>query len=310
MPNTIDCPAVPVRGRSTVSQWCRHIPAARPVFAFTSCARFSGRFELSASKVRAIVDCEGLTLAPGESWTLEEMMVSSGGDHSALLGAVADRLARNHPPLRVSRPPTGWCSWYCFGPNVTATQVLDNLDIIARNIPALKYIQIDDGYQRAMGDWLETGSAFGGSVRTVLSEIRKRGFEPAIWVAPFIAEADSHRVSAAPGLVHQGHDRCARCARIASRSAGGGTALGTRSTARIQPPQHISNACSARCATSGAAPTSSSMRTSGARCMADVFTIRTPRGLPRIAAGCRQSCVVPETAFCSVAIIRSGRRSG
>lgn len=162
------------------------------VFAFTSCARYSGRFELSASKVRAIVDCEGLTLAPGESWTLEEMMVSSGGNHSALLVAVAERLAKNHPPLRVSRPPTGWCSWYCFGPNVTARQVLDNLDTIARNIPALKYIQIDDGYQRAMGDWLETGSAFGGSVRTVLSEIKKRGFEPAIWVAPFIAEADSH----------------------------------------------------------------------------------------------------------------------
>jgi alpha-galactosidase len=161
------------------------------VLAFTSCARFSGRFELAASKVRAIVDCEGLTLAPGESWTLEEMMVASGRDRSALLGAVAERLAKNHPTPRLSRPPTGWCSWYCFGPNVTGTQVLDNLDTIARNFPALKYIQIDDGYQRAMGDWLETGSAFGGSVRTVLTEIKKRGFEPAIWVAPFIAEADS-----------------------------------------------------------------------------------------------------------------------
>src|SRR5262249_14408543 len=28
------------------------------VFAFTSCARFSGRFEIAASAVRAIVDCE------------------------------------------------------------------------------------------------------------------------------------------------------------------------------------------------------------------------------------------------------------
>jgi len=162
------------------------------VFAFTSCHRFSGRFELSASRIRAVVDCEGLVLPPGASWPLEEMMVASSGDRSSLLAAVAERLAKNHPPLRTSRPPTGWCSWYCFGPNVTATQVLDNLDTIASTLPALKYIQIDDGYQRAMGDWLETGSAFGGSVRTVLAEIRKRGFVPAIWVAPFIAEADSH----------------------------------------------------------------------------------------------------------------------
>jgi alpha-galactosidase len=69
--------------------------------------------------------------------------------------------------------------------------VLDNLDAIARAIPGLKYIQIDDGYQPAMGDWLDTGPAFGGNVRGVLSAIKQKGFEPAIWVAPFIAEEQS-----------------------------------------------------------------------------------------------------------------------
>src|SRR5262249_41003118 len=42
------------------------------VFAFTSCRRFSGRFELTGSTLRAIVDCEGLMLGPRESWPLEE----------------------------------------------------------------------------------------------------------------------------------------------------------------------------------------------------------------------------------------------
>jgi alpha-galactosidase len=70
--------------------------------------------------------------------------------------------------------------------------VLENLDFIAKRTPGLKYIQIDDGYQPAMGDWLETGTAFGGDVQGVLKEIRNRGFEPAIWVAPFIAEEKSH----------------------------------------------------------------------------------------------------------------------
>jgi alpha-galactosidase len=161
-------------------------------WAFTSCARFSGRFEVSASRVRAIVDCEGLTLDPGGSWPLEELFVARGRDRLSLLDSVASRLAQHHPPLRATQPPTGWCSWYCFGPGVTARQVLDNLDTIATAMPSLKYVQIDDGYQRAMGDWLETGAAFGGSVRTVLAEIRQRGFEPAIWVAPFIAESASH----------------------------------------------------------------------------------------------------------------------
>ena len=195
-------------GRRTYYGLLTLTPAAGDarVFAFTSCARFSGRFEVTASAVRAIVDGEGRTLAPGETWPLEELMVTSGRDRTALLAAVASRLAANHPPLKTATPPTGWCSWYCFGPSVTAAQVLDNLDAIARQLPALKYIQIDDGYQRAMGDWLETGNAFGGSVRTVLAEIRKRGFEPAIWVAPFIAEEQSHLFQEHPDWFVRGAD--------------------------------------------------------------------------------------------------------
>src|SRR5439155_6999008 len=164
------------------------------LLAFSSCARFSGRFRLRSSTPRrlaAVVDTEGLTLGAGETWTLEELMVSSGADRGRLLAELGDRLAMHHPPLSVAHPPSGWCSWYCFGPRVTAQQMLDYLNVIATPFPALRYVQIDDGYQSAMGDWLTTGNAFGGNVRTVLDQIRRRGFEPAIWVAPFVAEAES-----------------------------------------------------------------------------------------------------------------------
>jgi alpha-galactosidase len=175
--------------------------------AFTSCARFSGRFELyDAARLTAVVDTEGLTLAPGETWVLEDLLVTSGSDRSRLLGDAANRLVARHPPLKVQAPPTGWCSWYCFGPGVTAQQVLDNLDVIAKSVPALRYVQIDDGYQSAMGDWLETGAAFGGNVRTVLSEVRVRGFEPAIWVAPFVAEEKSDLFRSHPDWFMTGAD--------------------------------------------------------------------------------------------------------
>jgi alpha-galactosidase len=166
--------------------------APETVLAFTSSRRFSGQFEIHPGAIQVVVDTEGLELAPGATWELEELTVLSGADRGALLGEVADRLSRNHPPLGFPAPPAGWCSWYCFGPRVTADQVLANLDAIASRIPGLKYVQVDDGYQPAMGDWLETGPAFGGDVRGVLKAIRDRGFEPAIWVAPFIAEEASN----------------------------------------------------------------------------------------------------------------------
>jgi len=162
------------------------------VLAFTSCRRFSGQFRLRPSSIEIVLDLEGLSLPPGETWALEEFSVASGPDRDALLATIAKRLGDHHPPLRFPAPPSGWCSWYCFGPKVTAQNILDNLAVIARDVPGLRYIQIDDGYQPAMGDWLETGSAFGGQVQSVLRDIRARGFEPAIWVAPFIAEESSN----------------------------------------------------------------------------------------------------------------------
>jgi alpha-galactosidase len=161
------------------------------VLAFTSCRRFSGRFHVRPSSLEAVIDGEGVAIGPGETWPLEEVVVLAGPDQEALLAELARRIGESHPPLRFPVPPSGWCSWYCFGPRVTAEQVLANLDVIARRVPGLKYIQIDDGYQPAMGDWLETGAAFGGDVQGVLKAIRARGFEPAIWVAPFIAEKHS-----------------------------------------------------------------------------------------------------------------------
>jgi alpha-galactosidase len=161
------------------------------LLAFTSCRRFVGRFYLWPKSIQVVLDTENLTLEPGQTWELEEFQFGAGAERNLLLTALAERIAHHHPPLHTAPVPTGWCSWYCFGSRVTAGQVLANLDFIARNVPSLKYIQLDDGYQPAMGDWLETGKAFGGGVQDVLKQIRQKGFEPALWVAPFIAEKGS-----------------------------------------------------------------------------------------------------------------------
>lgn len=161
------------------------------MLAFTSCRRYIGQFYLNYPSLKVVVDTEGQELRTGETWQLEPFTYRSGSDREQLLDKLAAQLVANHPPLHSPTPPTGWCSWYCFGPRVTAKQVLDNLDFIAKHTPGLRYVQIDDGYQPTMGDWLDTGAAFGGDVQGVLKQIRERGFEPAIWVAPFVAEEKS-----------------------------------------------------------------------------------------------------------------------
>src|SRR5262249_21703440 len=163
------------------------------LLAFTSCRRLRRRFDPPGGAVQGWIAAAGLSPAPWGAreregaWEVEGLVVWAGRDGDERLPALARRLEENPPRLGAPAPPSGWCSWYCFGPRVTAAQVLANLDVIARTIPGLKYIQIDDGYQAAMGDWLETGEAFGGGVGAVLRQIRERGFAPALWVAPFLA---------------------------------------------------------------------------------------------------------------------------
>ena len=181
--------------------------ADQVLLGFASCRRFDGRLGFDGTRLLVSLDTEGLALAPGETWELEEFLTLVGPDREALLDALAGRIEQAHPRRAGFRaPPMGWCSWYCFGPGVTATNIYANLDWIAKNAPELRYIQIDDGYQPWMGDWLETGKSFGGDIKAVLKEIRARGFEPAIWVAPFVASPQSKLFQEHPDWFMKGDD--------------------------------------------------------------------------------------------------------
>jgi len=161
------------------------------VLGFSSCRRFVGKFHVNDSRIQVVLATEGATLGAGESWKLEELFFSRGTDRNELLRQLADAIGRHHPRQQHRKLPTGWCSWYCFGPNVTAQNVRENLQVMSRKASRLTYVQIDDGYQPWMGDWLDTGKAFGGGVQVVLEQIESAGFEPAIWVAPFVASPES-----------------------------------------------------------------------------------------------------------------------
>ncbi|MCI0499769.1 MAG: alpha-galactosidase [Planctomycetales bacterium] len=167
-------------------------PNAEPILlGFTSCRRFVGKFDVNAARLRVVLNTEGLTLHPNEHWQLEEFAVLTGADTNTLLKRLAGRISEHHPKLPWPHLPTGWCSWYCFGPEVTAQNIIDNLEQFKQNLPEVRYIQIDDGYQPWMGDWLDLNQNFGGSIKDVIAQIRRSGFEPAIWVAPFSASPES-----------------------------------------------------------------------------------------------------------------------
>ena len=201
-----------VAGAATVRSLALLSPVggARHLLAFGSCRRFAGEFRFFPAKYEAVLDGELRTLAPGASWDLEEFVHFAGADREALLDQLAARLAANHPRLAFPKIPTGWCSWYYYGKNLKEDDIIANLDAIARDRDRginLEYIQIDDGYQPAHGDWLEANPKFFPSgIKATCQKIRDRGFQPAIWVAPFIAAPNSRLLKEHPGWFVQGDD--------------------------------------------------------------------------------------------------------
>ena len=171
---------------------------SRPhLLGFCSCFRFSGCIRYNTERLELVLNCENIKLLPGERIKLEEIYAEKG-ERNEILSNFSAAILANHPRPEFTEIPTGWCSWLTYGPFVTEKNVYDNLEAIEKNGLNLKYIQIDDGYQRYMGDWLSSTDKFAGGVQRVCKIIKEKGFEPAIWVAPFIAQEESAIFKAHP----------------------------------------------------------------------------------------------------------------
>lgn len=160
------------------------------LIAYSSSKRFVGKIHFNGEELMLEQDLGNIVIEPGEVLMLEEVMICEDEDREKLLECLGERLGQHHQRLMFDPIPTGWCSWYYYGPDVTGKDIQDNMEVIKEQAPELKYIQIDDGYQAYMGDYLTPAPSF-SHLLELIEQIKEDGLEPAIWVAPFIAEADS-----------------------------------------------------------------------------------------------------------------------
>lgn len=93
-------------------------------------------------------------------------------------------------PADIPPAPTVWCTWYRYYLQVTADHVRANLDHMSELALPIDVVQIDDGYQRGLGDWLDFDPGFGDLPRLV-ADIRGAGRRAGIWLAPFLVGDES-----------------------------------------------------------------------------------------------------------------------
>lgn len=158
------------------------------------------RIDRARAALEAVCWTDGIPIDPGETLQSERLVVDERDGALEQLERYAlgtARAMRARAPGRAVTEwrsyywrsvPTGWCSWYYYFTNVTEADVLANLAALQRlrDVLPVECVQIDDGYQSEIGDWLRVNEKFPHGMAWLAREIYHAGFRPGIWLAPFL----------------------------------------------------------------------------------------------------------------------------
>lgn len=136
---------------------------------------------------------DGLTVDPGQTLASETLYVELTSEPLRSLERYGDALATEMKALTYDEVANGWCSWYRYFTAVSERDVLSNLDDLAahRDEVPVQYVQLDDGFQADIGDWLTLNDKFPHGLKWLVEQIHERGYQAGLWLAPFLVGANS-----------------------------------------------------------------------------------------------------------------------
>lgn len=170
-----------------------------PVHVF---AASDGRTEVPS--VRAVA-AEGVVRVAADG-PVEHLVDSGGGGIDAALARWADTYAARSGVAPPRPAPTLWCSWYHYFTAVTETDMVENLAAMdALDLP-IDVVQLDDGYQSEIGDWLFLSDRFGSLADLIGRITQQHGRRAGIWVAPFLVGSRSRLAAEHPDWLVGGGD--------------------------------------------------------------------------------------------------------
>jgi alpha-galactosidase len=138
------------------------------------------------SRILTAARFEGRRVVASEEFSCEELAVIYGDLSGENLETYADLAADRQSVGEVRGTPPGWCSWYQYFTGVTRGDVEDNLRLLSGDLAKLgiEVVQVDDGYQSRVGDWLDPAEGF-EDLESLAGEISRAGKLPGVWLAPF-----------------------------------------------------------------------------------------------------------------------------
>ena len=146
-----------------------------------------------SSALTAASYADGVTVDSGRRLSSERLLIEPTGAPLQSLGRYGDALGREMGALTYEQVASGWCSWYHYFQSVREEDIVANLEELAarRDELPLTYVQIDDGYQADIGDWLTPNAKFPHGMPWLVDKIHAAGFQAGLWLAPFLMGENS-----------------------------------------------------------------------------------------------------------------------
>jgi len=99
---------------------------------------------------------------------------------------------------------SGWTSWYNYYTKIDEDIIVNNLQHFIDNDIPIDVFQIDDGWQKAVGDW-HLNNKFPGGLKPIVDHAHDSGIKAGLWMAPFICEKDSDVFRNHPDWIRKDH---------------------------------------------------------------------------------------------------------
>lgn len=174
----------------------------------------------------ALMLFDGKRVAPGETLEVEALFLSAAPTVHDGLEALGETIALRHGITAGEHGnPTMWNSWSGgsgsggLGQDIDEAIVRASLEAAVRDLVPFGFdtFPIDDGYQRADGDWEVDPAAWPSGMDGVFDDIGAAGMAPGLWAKLFVVEDDAPIALASPSLLADPAD-----ARVAILSPGDG----------------------------------------------------------------------------------------
>lgn len=112
------------------------------------------------------------------------------GDEEAIFRQYSLLLRERLGAGRAQKAPRVWCSWYSLYTEIHEKQLIKILGDLGMQDWPVEVFQIDDGWQKGIGDW-EPNAQFSSGMEEMAAWIKAADRIPGLWLAPLLAVPSS-----------------------------------------------------------------------------------------------------------------------